>query len=77
MTPVHSPHIIDVALFIQNGGWIFIGVEHGEGFYGHSLFSGKRRSLDDAIDIVKKLAPDDSRLLYCVMNNTMNEWETL
>ena len=66
MIPVWSQHIIDVAVFEQRGGWVFVGVNHGNGFYNNILFSGKRKSLQLAMSSARKLAGDQASLIYCV-----------
>jgi hypothetical protein len=66
MIPVHSQYTIDLGLFEQRGGWVFVAVPHGAGFYGDALFSGKRRTMNDAIDAAKKMA-GDVVFIYCML----------
>jgi hypothetical protein len=75
MIPVHSQYTIDVGLLEQNGGWVMIAVEHNKGFYGKKLFSGKRRTLEDAMSLAKQLAPTDSALVYSRLDNVINDWK--
>lgn len=64
---------IEVGLFIQNGGWVFIGVPVGSGFYREPLFSGKRGSLQQAIDAAKKLAPAGSPMVYSRLESNLSD----
>lgn len=59
-----SPSIINLGLFYQNGGYVFVAVPMGSGFYGEVLFSGKRKNMKDAIDAAKALAGDDVAMVY-------------
>lgn len=74
MTPAHSVSTISLGLFEQRGGWVFVGVAYDNGFYGPVLFSGKRKSLYDAIESAKKLAPEGAAMVYSRLDNTMNDW---
>lgn len=74
MIPVHSLPIINIGLFEQNGGWVFLGVPNGLGFYGPVMFSGKRRSLQGAMEAAKRLAGDEADVLYSRLDNTINDW---
>lgn len=73
MIPVHSRITIDVGLFKQKGGWVFIGVSHGAGFYAPPLFSGKRKTLALAIEAAKAasrgLDPPGECMVYCRLDN--------
>jgi len=66
MIPATSHRIIDVAVFEQRGGWVFVGVRQGNGFYNNVLFSGKRKTLALAMSASKELAGDQAELVYCV-----------
>jgi hypothetical protein len=70
MIPAYEQPIIDLGLFEQNGGWVFIGVKHGHGFYCTPLFSGKRRNLSEAIQSAKKLVPPGHCVVYSRLDNT-------
>ena len=71
MIPVHSAYTIKLGLFQQRGGWVFIGTTGT--FYDQPLFSGKRRTLYDAIEAAKGLAPADSFIVYSMLDNK-NDW---
>jgi hypothetical protein len=73
MIPAHSQYTINLGLFEQNGGWVFLAVPAGTTFDGPVLFSGKRRSLSGAIEAAKKLAGDDVSMLYSRLDN-VNDW---
>lgn len=62
--PAHSQYTINLGLFYQNSGYVFVAVELGDDFNGDVLFSGKRRSLQDAIETAKKLAPENTAMVY-------------
>jgi hypothetical protein len=62
--PVHSQYTINLGLFYQNGGYVFVAVPLGKGFYGDVLFSGKRKTVAQAIAAAKALAPDGARMVY-------------
>lgn len=66
MTHAYSQRIIDVAVFEQRGGWVFLVTEHGNGFYNNILFSGKRRSLELAMSAVKEWAGNETDFVYHV-----------
>jgi hypothetical protein len=66
MTPAFSHRIIDVAIFEQRGGWVFVGVNHNNGFYNNILFSGKRKTLALAMSASRELAGEQTELVYCV-----------
>ena len=65
---------IKIGLFEQNGGWVFIGIPENGTFYDEPLFSGKRRSLEDAMSTAKKLAGPDKGLVYSRLDKTINDW---
>lgn len=67
MIPAHSQSTINLGLFYQRGGWVFIAVPYDNGFYGDVLFSGKRRTLDDAIDAAKRIAGADASIIYSML----------
>jgi hypothetical protein len=71
MNPARSQYIIDVGLFEQRGGWVFVAVKHGHGFYNDILFSGKRKSLQLAMSAAKQLAGDDVGLLYSRLDRVL------
>lgn len=73
MIPAHSLFTINLGLFEQNGGWVFIAVRNGDTFYDEVLFSGKRRTLKGAIEAAKKLAGEDADVLYSRLDN-VNDW---
>jgi len=64
MIPVHSQPIIDIGLFEQNNGWIFIGVHHDTGFINKPLFSGKRGSLAEAMSSGKEFAGSNVSIIF-------------
>jgi hypothetical protein len=69
--PVHSQYTINLGLFYQNGGYVFVAVPLGRDFYGDVLFSGKRRSLEQAITAAKSLAPDGTRMVYSRLEGSL------
>jgi hypothetical protein len=66
MTHAYSQPIIDVAVFAQRGGWVFIGVNHNNGFYNNVLFSGKRKTLSLAMYAARQFAGEHAQLVYCI-----------
>jgi len=62
--PVHSQYTINLGLFYQNGGYVFVAVPMGAGFDGDVLYSGKRKTLQDAISTAKRLAPEGAAMVY-------------
>jgi hypothetical protein len=74
MIPARSLYTINLGLFEQNGGWVFVAVKMGDNFYGDTLFSGKRRTLQGAMEAGKKLAGEDADVIYSRLDNTINDW---
>ena len=74
MIPARSLRTINLGLFEQNGGWVFVAVKMGDSFYGDTIFSGKRRSIHGAIEAGKKLAGPDCDVIYSRLDNTINDW---
>ena len=67
MIPVHSAYTINLGLFEQRGGWVFVAVSHDKDFYGDVLFSGKRRTLYDAIAAAKNRAGPEADFIYSML----------
>jgi hypothetical protein len=62
--PAVSQYTINLGLFYQNGGYVFVAVPLGSDFYGSVLFSGKRKTLVGAITAAKALAGGDVAVVY-------------
>lgn len=72
--PVHSPYTIEVGLFHQSGGVIYVAVERGTGFYGDKIFSGKRDTLKAAMTAAQQQAGQDTKILFSQLDNTITDW---
>ena len=72
-THAHSIATIKLGLFEQNNGWVFVAVPFTGHFYDEPLFSGKRKSLADAIDAAKVLAGEQI-MVYCRLDN-VSSWD--
>lgn len=75
MINVDSRLTIDVGLLQQNNGWIFVGVKSGDTFHQEPIFSGKRKTLAQAIDAAKALAPKGASMVYSRLEANINEWK--
>lgn len=67
--------IIDVGLLEQHNGWVFVGCPAGQGHYGEPLFSGKRKTLEQAMDAAKTLAPSGAAVVYSRLESSTQEWK--
>lgn len=66
---------IDVGLLQQATGWIFVGVPVGHTFHEEPLFSGKRKTLEQAINAAKELVPSGAIVVYSRLEANINEWK--
>jgi len=74
MIPARSVPIIDIGIFEQNSGFVFVGVLQDSGWSGDIEFSGKRKSLSEAVLAARHLAGDDKDVMYTRLDSMVTEW---
>ena len=71
MSRVRLPQTIKIGLFEQGGGWIFIVSR--DNFHGDSLASGKRNTLESAMDAARASVPKGHPIVFTRLDN-IHDW---